>query len=37
MRSGECSEAQLLPFQQEASELRNIMSSSVITARQYLK
>ncbi len=37
MRTGECTAAQLLPLQQEASEIRNIMSASAKTARHNLK
>ena len=37
MRSGEVETARLQPLQQEAAELRNIMSASAITARKNLK
>ena len=37
MRSGEVDAARLKPLQDEAAELRNIMSASAITARKKLK
>ena len=37
MRSGEVDAARLKPLQDEAAELRNIMSASAITARKNLK
>ena len=37
MRSGEVDAAHLKPLQDEAAELRNIMSASAITARKNLK
>ena len=37
MRSGEVDSVRLIPLQQEAAELRNIMSASAITARNNLK
>ena len=37
MRSGEVDSARLIPLQQEATELRNIMTASAKTARNHLK
>ena len=37
MRSGEVDSARLIPLQQEATELRNIMTASAKTARNNLK
>ena len=37
MRTGEVDSARLIPLQQEAAELRNIMSASAITARKNTK